>query len=304
MPKRTRTYLFDGEPVSATAFKRLSKEKQIGVMRDWFFSNFSDPNILPYDSSEGGFQWIWGGPFDAADELDSEFGGIAKQGAIDSLSSELADENPEWSGNPDLYEPDENEFSFQDFLRVASKRDVLFSSLYEIEDTVGNTGLGTSQAFIHMLLFANVITAMEAYLSDKFKERMSDAAVRQKFIETYPKLKEMKVPLSAVSATAASLDRIVANSLSDVVWHRLDKVAEMYSNTLGVTLPPDLTVINKAIADRHDIVHRNGLNKDGVKGTWDAAAISAVIGAVKALAENIERQLTVNDRHTPPPGSP
>jgi hypothetical protein len=300
MPEHTNKYFLDGKAVSAAVLKRMGKDKQIAVMREWFFTNFSDPNDLPYDSSEGGYQWIWGGPYDASDELHDEFEGFAKDDAIEALVSELQDENWEWSGNPDLYEPDVDDFSFEDSLRIASKKDVLHASLYEIELTLKNTGLGLNQEFVFMLLFANAVTAMEAYLSDKFKECVADPDARQKFIETYPELKNMKVPLSAVSNIAATLDRIVANKLSGVVWHRLDLINKMYFNTLGVKFPSDLKVIKKAILERHDIVHRNGLNKDGQRGQWDTEAITDVIDAVKKLADAIECQMAKQDDEPSP----
>ncbi|MEZ5654278.1 MAG: hypothetical protein R3E04_00080 [Sphingobium sp.] len=43
-------------------------------MVDWFFSNFEDPvHETPYNSREGGYLYIWGGPYDATDELYQAF---------------------------------------------------------------------------------------------------------------------------------------------------------------------------------------------------------------------------------------
>lgn len=43
-------------------------------MVQWFYANFEDPaNALPYESKEGGFQWLWGGPFDATEQLYEAF---------------------------------------------------------------------------------------------------------------------------------------------------------------------------------------------------------------------------------------
>ncbi|RZK03363.1 MAG: hypothetical protein EOO76_02910 [Novosphingobium sp.] len=52
----------------------LEREERIEVMRDWFLANFEDPSQnTPHDSGEGGFQYIWGGPYDASDEIGSAF---------------------------------------------------------------------------------------------------------------------------------------------------------------------------------------------------------------------------------------
>ncbi|MBW8300578.1 MAG: hypothetical protein K0M60_13335 [Hydrogenophaga sp.] len=52
--------------------QRLAK---IEEMVEWFHQHFEDPaERTPYESSEGGYQWIWGGPHDAREELEAEFG--------------------------------------------------------------------------------------------------------------------------------------------------------------------------------------------------------------------------------------
>lgn len=55
----------------------LSREEQVRLMVDWFHAHFEDPaHRTPYESREGGYQWIWGGPHNADEELQDEFGQI------------------------------------------------------------------------------------------------------------------------------------------------------------------------------------------------------------------------------------
>ena len=43
-------------------------------MADWFFSHYKDPaDGVPYESKEGGYQYIFGGPYDPMDVLQEEF---------------------------------------------------------------------------------------------------------------------------------------------------------------------------------------------------------------------------------------
>lgn len=43
-------------------------------MLDWFHANYEDPAVrTPYESREGGYQWIWGGPFDAREVLSDQY---------------------------------------------------------------------------------------------------------------------------------------------------------------------------------------------------------------------------------------
>jgi hypothetical protein len=55
-----------------------------------------------YDSKEGGYQYIYGGPYDAYEELESEFGSIYSDELIKSAVEELESTGPlEWSRIPD-----------------------------------------------------------------------------------------------------------------------------------------------------------------------------------------------------------
>jgi hypothetical protein len=81
--------------------KSAGPEWQKEVMREWFFQHFEDPvESCPHESSEGGFQYIWGGPFDAKEVLWNEFGGDVSEEVIDDLVSQLEEQCLEWSGVP------------------------------------------------------------------------------------------------------------------------------------------------------------------------------------------------------------
>lgn len=53
------------EYATLSQLRRMKKETRIEAMRHWFGDNYDAPDELPYDSGEGGYQWIWGGPYDA-----------------------------------------------------------------------------------------------------------------------------------------------------------------------------------------------------------------------------------------------
>ncbi len=47
---------------------------RIEAMIEWFNDNFEDPaQRTPFNTAEGGYQWIWGGPYDAREELSAQF---------------------------------------------------------------------------------------------------------------------------------------------------------------------------------------------------------------------------------------
>ena len=69
------TETFDG--YTATQFRRMKKADRVEAMVEWFHAHFEDPaERTPYESAEGGYIWIWGGPHEATEEIEAEFGEV------------------------------------------------------------------------------------------------------------------------------------------------------------------------------------------------------------------------------------
>jgi hypothetical protein len=66
---------FDGD-VNDPTYELSSQERQsrIDEMVEWFLENFEDPaHQTPFESREGGYQWVRGGPYDAREQLSDNF---------------------------------------------------------------------------------------------------------------------------------------------------------------------------------------------------------------------------------------
>jgi hypothetical protein len=137
MPKRSRYYSLSADGyVTRAQLKKLSAELQIEIMRHWFEGAFDPPDELPYDSSEGGYQWIWGGPYDPGSQLRSQFDGLVPDEVIEQLASDSRDTSSEWSGKPDEYGQYSDEY-LSDL--IASGTDpfmTLIGSLGDIENAL------------------------------------------------------------------------------------------------------------------------------------------------------------------------
>lgn len=78
----------------------LPPQEQVQALREWFYWNFEDPaEITPYETREGGYQYIWGGPFDAHDALASRFEGIVEERRVSDLATDLSRDNWQWAPN-------------------------------------------------------------------------------------------------------------------------------------------------------------------------------------------------------------
>lgn len=304
MPSKTRHYYVPSinETVAAGKLKRLSKAYKIDAMRNWFSENYDTPDELPYDSSEGGYQWIWGGPYDAEEELQDEFGGIIPDDVIEGLASELADNSYEWSGKPndDDYLAELIDSGTDPFL-------TLIGSLTEIESAAKIRASNNERKTLHKLLFANVITALETFLGDLFIKTLSKSEQYiEDFVRKTGRFQQTKIPLSEIFDRFKRIDAEVRAYVLAHNWHMLKESGLMYKRAFNIKFPETPIEIANGIRDRHDIVHRNGKTQDGVEGSWGLTEISALKDVVLTFAGDIDDQakkLSITSLN-PPPSAP
>ena len=145
------------------------------------------------------------------------------------------------------------------------------------------------KSILYRLLYANIISKMEVFLCDTILQQvLSNKQNKIKFLQTYAPLAEQKFPMKAIYAKYDAIDTIIRNALTSIVYHDLELVKKVYNNTLGIIIP-DNDNIDTAIHIRHDIVHRNGKDKEGnireitKKDVLDLAqTISDFINAIEA----------------------
>jgi hypothetical protein len=66
-------------------------------MREWFKERYKDPaDGVPYDSGEGGYQYIHGGPYDPQDVLMAEFGEVPWRYIQTACRDLYLNVGPEW----------------------------------------------------------------------------------------------------------------------------------------------------------------------------------------------------------------
>ena len=121
--EQERRYYTDDELrsyITASQLMRLSRREQIVHMVSWFRRMYEDPiNETPYDSEEKDYVYVWGGPFNARDELADEFGDLIPDEVIQAAVSEVESDgtvdwaptssNPKNTGGRDDEEEDDGE---------------------------------------------------------------------------------------------------------------------------------------------------------------------------------------------------
>lgn len=113
------------------------------------------------------------------------------------------------------------------------------------------------------MIFTNLITILETYLSDALIVTIFKYEKYYiKFVETYKDFKKEKLSLNKIFTTMDNLKKRTKSELLDLIYHNIPKIKGIYKDTLGVEFPK-ISEVSKLVALRHDLVHRNGRNKDG-----------------------------------------
>lgn len=157
-----------------------------------------------------------------------------------------------------------------------------------------------AQALIYRNLYANVISCLEAYLSDTaISKIMADEVIKHKYVKTSLYFKEQKFALADIYDKIDTMDNAIVKRLRDIIYHNLPVVRALYKCTFNVELG-DISEVMKAIQIRHDIVHRNGHDKDGNPVTVTKVDLDNLIKLISDFIQNIERQFLAIDTYTSP----
>jgi hypothetical protein len=180
----------------------------------------------------------------------------------------------------------------EDIAQISAYHENFVGALADIEKLLETEVDASLSNCLNRLLYVNVITALETYLSDAFINTVvPNSRLMRRFIETTPEFQTEKIAMSDVFKAMEEIESKAKRYLGDVVWHHLERVKPMYRATLEVDFPADAGDIFRAILIRHDIVHRNGKTKDGVEISITKGDIQTLIAAARAFVQQIDKQL-------------
>jgi len=139
------------------------------------------------------------------------------------------------------------------------------------------------------LIYTHVITIMETYLSDALINTiLSNDNYIEIFVKTF--YTDQKIPLNKVLETANNIKSIIKKALLGVIFHNLDKVGKIYKNVLEIDFK-NISDIETIISNRHDLIHRNGVKKDGTVIVLTRGDVEIEIKKIKEFIEDIDEQL-------------
>jgi len=302
------TILIGSKKYRLNALKYKSNEDKIELMRTWFFDNYADPIDLPYNGREGGYQYIYGGPYDAGEELFGTFSEYIEDRFIEALIDDLNSESYEWGKNPDksdwYYEQfvDLMENQYEEIYSSISPLESFNESIGHIKEMLEIKVTQKKERYMLGMLQVNIITAMETYLAEAFISSLElDSRFMFNFLSQSEEYKIKNIPMSRLFSSSGDIEKQLEDikaevkaSLVDKLWHKLKSTAvPLYKITYNIEFPREIGVLYKAVAQRHDWVHRNGKDKKGELLEISKTTITELITKVEELVQHIDDRLKV-----------
>lgn len=141
------------------------------------------------------------------------------------------------------------------------------------------------------MIFANIITLLEAYLADSFiKTVLDDPVLIRKYVESTPRFQEEKITISNIYLWLETAEKKIEEDLLNITYHNIWKVQKMYNSVLNVTFSNNLDEVQKIINIRHDLIHRAGKTKEGKTININNRNIKKAIDNINMLVQHIEKQ--------------
>ena len=211
---------------------------------------------------------------------------------IDGLNSD----NQVWISAFDDYQEDFDEYEEQ-FDAIISNKHFYLSFQSEIDNIRKLNELNIEDdkllKVLKRQLYISGIGTLETFLSEAFVNLTDDnEEYFKKFLKTYPEFRNRKVALDNILEAHENIKNTARKIMLDVIYHNLDKVQKMYESTFRIIFP-EIEELSKSVSLRHDLVHRNGKNKEGEIVEINADMVEELLIQIQTFVKNISNELDI-----------
>ncbi|EMA8656755.1 HEPN/Toprim-associated domain-containing protein [Cronobacter sakazakii] len=186
------------------------------------------------------------------------------------------------------------EADFTDLEEIQQGTTIPFRNFRQsLDDLAGLSSLKPDDQVMQRMCFSSIITAMEAYLSDIMKrEVLHNEAIKRRFVEKYSKFEKEKLPVPQLYQFLDGLDKRISEELNDTSFHNIETAKNMYRDVLLIEFPKAFVpALHRAVAKRHDIVHRNGKTPGGQPVQIISQDVIELLNTVSQSMSDIDRQV-------------
>jgi hypothetical protein len=146
--------------------------------------------------------------------------------------------------------------------------------------------------------YAHAVTLLESFLGDTLKSIILEKP--EHLINAMKGVKEVadaRYSIHDLSQTDLNLGSLTLKHISEILFHNIPKVINVYNVVLGKKIKTDYSKITRITKVRHDIVHRNGRKTDGTENIISTEDLFQAINDIKEFSENLQREIYPDKVH-------
>lgn len=142
-------------------------------------------------------------------------------------------------------------------------------------------------------LFISGIGVLETFLLDTFISELDSSVIfLKKFIANYQPYKGKKISFNSIYTEFEKIEDTIKDDLKNIVFHNLGRIKPIYESTFEIEFP-SIDKLSKHIIIRHDLVHRNGKQKDNHEIKIDENIINELLSDIMDFANKVNEKLSL-----------
>ena len=233
--------------------------------------------------NEAMYEWIEENYGDDAGEEGSDEWNEAVQAFEDYCENQARLEQEAW---------EQDEYDYYLCLTLNDVDKIFNQEILNLKKLLKNSHAATNNPTFYKMIYAYAVTILEVYLEDMVKALIiSNEGFLKNTIKNVKPFSDTRFKLGEISLEQDGIKKFVLRKLSENLFHDIPKAIKIISGMVERKLNVNIEYICVITATRHDIVHRNGKNKEGDTLAIDGAAAELSIKTVESFAKELRNAL-------------
>lgn len=241
--------------------------------------------MMRYEELEPMYEWIEENYGDDAGEEGSETWAEAVE-AYERFCDNLRrlEEEAYW----------QEEFDYYIYLTLKDADAIFRKDISELKAMLDNNDEMIANKTYLKMVFAHAVTLLEVYLEDITKSLiLTNNAYLSNTIKSVKPFCDTAFKLADISLEKDGIKKFVIEKISDNLFHDIPKVTKVISGVVGKKLDVPISDVCKVTSVRHDIVHRNGKNREGKEIDITLALVKESLMVIEHFANSLRQKIAI-----------
>lgn len=299
-------------------FADYDEEDIRGFIEEWFGIHFEDPNNEMPPAEGGGYEYPYGGPYDAYSAISTVFDlFIDDHELLQKIASEIEQKDGIVDWAPTNSHPaqlaiaaehremaDWYEYEYENWLKSADPRAQLKNANTELISFVSaQTKNGNFDLFLRRMAFVQAWSNLEAYLYSKLIKSIREMpSALKRLCSEHTEFSKKKFLAREILENPDAILIYVTDALHKTSYHDLSKTAGLYQNAFGklpieietgikkasISIDQPMGILEPLVLKRHDCVHRNGKTIEDKAVEISSDDIMAVVNEGTKLSNKLD----------------